>query len=234
MSGHTQIHHRVGRTGSSVLTIVAVADIHGDVEAVRKASDALSTADAVLLAGDLTNFGNEHDVARVVTEVRKHNPAVLAIAGNCDLPEVDGYLSKEGINLDGTCVLKEGIAFVGIGWSLIYVAELGQRRHKRFVEKAVATIPQSGPVVLLTHQPPFGTAADLVPSGSYVGSRSLRSLIERTQPLICFTGHIHEGRGVDQIGVTKVINPGPLSAGGYAYAEVSNGQVEVLEIRDVK
>jgi Icc-related predicted phosphoesterase len=50
------------------------------------------------------------------------------------------------------------------------------------------------------------------------------------QPLICFTGHIHEARGIDAIGRTKLINPGPLREGGYAYA-VLHDDVETLEIR---
>jgi len=74
----------------------------------------------------------------------------------------------------------------------------------------------------LTH---FGhhTAAGLA-----VGA--VRAFIEETKPLIRFTGHIHEGRGIDALGPTRIVNPGPLGYGGHAYAVVSR-TVETLEIR---
>jgi hypothetical protein len=61
----------------------------------------------------------------------------------------------------------------------------------------------------------------------------VRTYIETRQPLICFTGHIHEAKGIDRIGRTQIINPGPLWKGGYAYAEVEGGQIKTLEIRQL-
>ena len=75
------------------------------------------------------------------------------------------------------------------------------------------------------------TLADKTWLNDHVGSKSVRSFIERTQPLICFTGHIHEGIGVDTIGITKVINPGPVWKSQNAYAEIAEGKVLCLEIR---
>jgi Icc-related predicted phosphoesterase len=71
---------------------------------------------------------------------------------------------------------------------------------------------------------------DLAGIGRHVGSESVRAFIETVQPLLCFTGHIHEGRGMDSIGRTKVVNPGPLWTGNYAYARVSGDNAEV-EVR---
>ena len=34
------------------------------------------------------------------------------------------------------------------------------------------------------------------------------------------TGHVHEGKGVEKIGNTTVINPGALMEGNYAWLEV--------------
>ncbi len=61
----------------------------------------------------------------------------------------------------------------------------------------------------------------------HVGSRAVRAFIEAVQPLVCFTGHIHGGVGIDTIGVTRIVNPEPLSSGGYAYAEITRWGVEV-------
>ena len=41
-----------------------------------------------------------------------------------------------------------------------------------------------------------------------VGSTAVRELIERIQPVLALHGHIHESRGVANIGKTVAINPG--------------------------
>ena len=88
------------------------------------------------------------------------------------------------------------------------------------------------PMVLISHQPPYGTTADGLPNGMHVGSTTIRQFIEKYQPLVCFTGHIHEGKGIDTLGKTKIINPGPVFKGNYAYAEISD-QVDLIEIRPI-
>jgi Icc-related predicted phosphoesterase len=67
-------------------------------------------------------------------------------------------------------------------------------------------------------------------SGENVGSTALRAFIERTQPAVVFCGHIHEGRGVEQIGRTTVVNCGPAAAAMYAVAEFGSAvQVELRQ-----
>jgi predicted phosphodiesterase len=46
------------------MIIVALADIHGDVGRLSAASEDLSSADVVLLVGDLTNFGGQRVCVR--------------------------------------------------------------------------------------------------------------------------------------------------------------------------
>jgi len=43
-----------------------------------------------------------------------------------------------------------------------------------------------------------------------VGSKALREVIEKNQPLLSLHGHIHEGRGTTRIGKTLCINPGSM------------------------
>jgi Icc-related predicted phosphoesterase len=95
---------------------------------------------------------------------------------------------------------------------------------------AAEGIEPGKPVIIVSHQPPRGVKGDRLRSGSHVGSTALRAFIEEVKPLICFTGHIHEGRGIDSIGPTRIVNPGPLGYGCHAYAVVSR-KVETLEIR---
>ena len=71
-------------------------------------------------------------------------------------------------------------------------------------------------LILVSHTPPADTVVDRTGSGLHVGSRAVRQFIERVQPDLCLTGHIHEARGTDTLGRTLVVNPGELAAGGYA------------------
>lgn len=67
--------------------------------------------------------------------------------------------------------------------------------------------------VAVIHAPPFNTACDVLFDGRHIGSKAVRSWIEKTQPRLTLHGHIHEspklsGTFFDRIGPTTVINPG--------------------------
>jgi Icc-related predicted phosphoesterase len=77
--------------------------------------------------------------------------------------------------------------------------------------------------ILMAHAPPYGTKIDLAPALNkdlkyitkggqlvfeHVGSKAVREVIEKYQPLLGLHGHIHESKGYDKIGRTLVINPG--------------------------
>ncbi len=194
------------------MNIVGLADIHDHLDRLRAISKDLAAADLVLLVGDLTNFGGRDAAARVIRAVWKYNHRILAVPGNCDYPTVDAYLTQEGINLYRRSVNRRGVAFIGVGGSLPCPGktpnEFSEREFEALLADAVSGVPPVEPLVLVTHQPPRGTVVDRLGSGEHVGSRSVRSFIERVQPLVCLTGHIHEGRGIDVIGRTPVVNPG--------------------------
>jgi uncharacterized protein len=56
----------------------------------------------------------------------------------------------------------------------------------------------------------------------HVGSAALRAFIERTQPALVISGHVHEARGTDQIGPTIAVNCGPAVKGFYAIIELTD------------
>ena len=73
--------------------------------------------------------------------------------------------------------------------------------------------------VYIMHSPPFGTRLDLIQGGKSAGSRSIKTFIERNQPLLTLHGHIHEspelsGAYIDRIGEALSINPGQLAWSG--------------------
>jgi Icc-related predicted phosphoesterase len=56
-------------------------------------------------------------------------------------------------------------------------------------------------------------------NGRPVGSPAVRAFIEARRPQLAVVGHIHEGRGVDRVGETTVLNPGAARDGGYVVVE---------------
>lgn len=216
------------------MIIVALADIHDDLERLAAIAEDLSAADVVLLVGDLTNFGRQAGAARVVRAVRQYADRVLAVPGNCDYPDVEAHLSHEGINLHRRSVVVDGVAFLGVEGSLPCPGktpnEYSEKEIEAFFAEATPTVHPDDALILVTHQPRRETVTDRLRNGLHVGSESVRAFITRMQPILCLTGHIHEGRGIDSIGGTTVVNTGPLWAGSYAYVCLNRRAVEV-EIR---
>jgi len=216
------------------MIVIGLADIHGSPPDMDILAGILSQADVGLLIGDLTNFGGEAEADSVVSPILKKSRKIFAVSGNCDLEGVDAYLNKEGINLHGRREVFNGIGFIGLGGSLITPFgtpnELTESEIAQVLKKSLNRISENMPLVFVSHQPPIQTACDRLSTGAHVGSLSVREFIETHQPLVCFTGHIHESSGTDKIGKTHIINPGQLGRGGYAYAEIHNERV-MVEIR---
>ena len=80
------------------------------------------------------------------------------------------------------------------------------------LDALAATAPLHGAVVV-SHTPPRDTHFDLNTTGLHFGSRALRAFVERHQPGVVLSGHIHESPRVsssyhDRIDSTPVVNPG--------------------------
>ncbi|MDX1601344.1 MAG: metallophosphoesterase [Anaerolineales bacterium] len=217
------------------MKIVAISDIHGRIERLAVAERDIAEADLVLLTGDITNFGREEEANRMLEPIRQRNDNILAVTGNCDYPEVESLLTDLNINLHASARNPNGVSVIGLGGSLPGPAstpnEYSEGQLESFLDQASSQLDPDLPLVLNSHQPPANTIADRLPDGSHVGSTAVRRFIEDNQPLVCFTGHIHEGVGVDEIGATKVVNPGPLHTGRYGFADIRDGHLETVEIR---
>ncbi|MBS3809221.1 MAG: metallophosphoesterase family protein [Desulfobacterales bacterium] len=219
------------------MILIGLSDIHGETAIIDRMGHILSRADAVLLAGDITHFSHAGKAERVVEAVRRHARCVLAVPGNCDHNDVNDWLEQEGINLHCRTRTFGNIGIAGLGGS-IYTPfntpfEYSETQVRRFLSDAAAGLPENLPFVLVSHQPPADTACDRIRGGRHVGSRELREFIETYQPLAGFTGHIHESVTTDHIGRTKIVNPGQLRRGCYAYAEITSDLISV-EIRSFK
>lgn len=208
------------------MIVIGLSDIHGETGVIQRMGSVLARADVVLLAGDITHFGHAGHAARVLETIRQYAGCVLAVPGNCDYPDVDQWLDQEGINLHARARVIGEIGFAGLGGSIFTPFrtpnEYSEAEARRFLSAAVSALPVGLPFVLLSHQPPAGTACDRIRSGRHVGSRALREFIEKHRPLACFSGHIHESAGTDRIGETWIVNPGQPGRGGYARADISD------------
>ncbi len=76
--------------------------------------------------------------------------------------------------------------------------------------------------VVLSHVPPRDCKLDRTFLGRHVGSQALRRFIDRVQPDLVVCGHIHEGRGLDRIGRTWILNCGSAAGGSYGLVEITS------------
>ncbi len=217
------------------MIVLGLTDIHGQIGRIDRLQEELAAADIVALVGDITNFGRAADVAQVLGLVRKHAGKIMAVSGNCDYPEVEQELDRQNVNLHARGELWDGLGFIGLGGSLTTPFktpnEYSEGDLAGFLDRAKKEVPPEAPMVLIAHQPPKHTNCDRLRTGDHVGSTAVRSFIEKHQPLVCFTGHIHESVGTDRIGMTRIVNPGQLGQGRYAYAKIEGDRVTV-EIRE--
>lgn len=201
------------------MIIIALTDIHGKVDYLPQVANDLRGADLILIAGDITNFGNKADAQMILSQLRQYNTNILAVPGNCDPAEVNDLLGAEGINLNGNCIEKDGIGFAGLGGSLpCHGLTPYEMSEQSFGDRLTALESKitTEKFVLVTHQPARGTRADHV-GEKHCGCDAIREFVERTKPVIAVSGHVHEAIGVDKIGETTVLNPGPFRDGSYAY-----------------
>ncbi len=216
------------------MRVINIADIHGNAKPIAEMGEILSSADLILLSGDITHFGGNNEAAQIINEIKSYNSNILAVTGNCDTDEVDTFLEKEDMQIHGRAIDVDDVTIFGAGGSLpcpsptpnIYSEE----EYAAIFGSSVQGMEENSPKIMVSHNPPIDTLNDTLESGAHVGSKTVRSVIEETKPLVCFTGHIHEAAGIDEIGSTKIVNPGPLGTRSYAYLDITD-KINSLEIR---
>ena len=208
------------------MRIAYVVDVHDRVDAVERALAKIGPVDMLVVGGDITTGGSPEEAERAIERWQRLAPTLFAVAGNMDSPMIDARLVDLGVSLDGRGVVLGDVGIAGVSAAphspLRTPYEIPDEDYAR---KAAAGLDDLGGCrvrILCPHAPPYGTACDRIRSGEHVGSRALRALIEREQPDLVLCGHIHEARGEDTIGATRVVNPGPAFASHYALVEVDN------------
>jgi len=214
-----------------VMKLFILADIHGHLKHLYSAEPVIADCDGIVLAGDITDFGGRNEARSVISVLEVYGKPLLAVPGNCDLPGVHDALRENKIDLHGNCIEAGGLQFVGVGGSLPCLGrtpnETGEDDFRKVLENAVASLPSKDNLVLVTHQPAWGIELDRGGFGRHTGSRAVREFIDKHQPILAISGHIHAAHGIDTIGPTTLVNPGPFRQGRYAVAEINNGQVKI-------
>lgn len=221
-----------------MVNILSIACIHGDVENLFKFIDKVSllNIDVIVLPGDFTDYTipkgmTRIDIARIIIEeLNTLKKPLLAVPGTWD-KELINFFETEKISIHGKGKLIDNIGFYGFGgaktpFNTPY--EPSEKEIKTGLEKAYDEVKNCKIKVQVTHAPPARTKLDVISSGAHVGSEAVREIIEEKQPNAAICSHIHESRGIDEIGRTKIINSGRFPEG---YCGLINIEDETVNVK---
>ena len=199
------------------MKILAISDLHGDIKPLIPYLQE-NKVDLIIIAGDITHFGPPELIEELLNEISYIGIAVLALPGNCDPESSHVHIDQsQATNIHARNVIIQNIGICGFGGSnptpFDTPLEFEEVQIYDEAKRTIEGIKDQEITIFITHAPPHNTKTDLLPSGSHVGSKSLRKIIEEVQPTLNICGHIHEARGMDKIGNTTIANPGQLSQG---------------------
>jgi Icc-related predicted phosphoesterase len=221
--------------------IAAIGDIHVRENDTGKWSDffreASRQADVLVIAGDLTDTGDEGEAQVLANELNSCSIPVVAVLGNHDYEKsrhklIRQTLSKENVHiLDGEAIVVKGIGFAGVkgfggGFDRHMLSMFGEGAMKAYVqeavdealhlERALSRLAQEHQVekkVAVMHYSPIretviGEPEQIFP---FLGCSRLAEPLSRHGVLVAFHGHAHvgslEGHTQDGIPVFNVAKP---------------------------
>jgi len=180
-----------------------------------------------------------HELARwmEIADERLEGTGVrcLVMPGNDDDFEIDPVIERASLveNPDGRIVPLGEYQLLSSAWASPTPwdspRELPEEELEEKLEQLAANLEPGVPTIFNLHCPPFDSGLDMAPQltddlrvvhrgGEQVivpvGSRAVRAMIERHQPLLGLHGHIHESRHATRIGRTLCLNPGSAYAEG--------------------
>jgi len=207
------------------MKILAIADIHGDVENLFTILDKIreqTEFDVIVCPGDWTEINppkgfTQLDIAMLILEeLKRFGKPIIATPGNVDTKDIIPYLEEEGVSVHGRGIVIENVGFYGYGGAKTPFntnIEPTDEELRLGLEKSYKEVKNAKLRVQVTHMPPYMTKIDLISSGMHVGSKIIRDFIEKNQPHVAISAHVHEAYGIDRIDNTYLINPGRLPEG---------------------
>ena len=217
-------------TRASATRIGFIVDIHDNPETMPWLEESLKHYDVVMIGGDIGELALLYKIVDFAV-----GKPVFIVLGNHDYPIREMFAAKNVLH--GTSTRFGGYTIGGLSGSL---PVQGGPLELDETEYLILTKNLGHVDVLISHQPPINTKTDLSYDGSSetgtrnIGSVAIRKYIEETQPLIALVGHIHESPGIDTIGRTTIVNPGPFMTGNYAEVVLANQDKPRVELRNEK
>lgn len=175
--------------------------------------------------------------------------AVLISPGNDDSLDIDKELKKRnGEIIFGSDNVIEFEDINLVNFNAVPISpwnthrELTEAEIYTNLDKIICSVSGNKESIYNIHCPPYGTRIDLAPelknlkpvveAGEIkyinIGSKSVRKIIEKYQPLCTFHGHVHESPGKSSIGRTICFNPGSEYEKGVfrgEFVEISNNSL---------
>ena len=222
---------------SSHIRFAAVGDIHVHKDAAGTLrsffAQAAAEADALLLCGDLTDYGTAEEAKVLAEELGTVPIPVVAVLGNHDYESGTPELVTEALTHAGVCVLDgaaceiEGVGIAGAkgfagGFGRGSLGAWGEPAIKLFVqealneamklESALAKLRTRRRIALLHYAPIAGTVqGEPVEIFPFLGSSRLEEPLLRYPMDAVFHGHAHrgtlEGRTINGVPVYNVAKP---------------------------
>lgn len=202
------------------MKLLALTDVHGAYDTAERILAAESGTSGVIVGGDVSTNGTLPEIETAIRRFKKSSAPLFVVAGNMDPPEVESALINLGVGINARGLLLDQVGLFGVSGSPatpmgtpyeISEEEIALRAHSGWKDVQAART-----TIFVPHAPPHGTTVDRIGHDRHVGSTSVRKFIEQCQPDLVVCGHIHEARGMDQIGRTKIVNCGPAGRGFYA------------------
>lgn len=217
------------------MNILSISCFHGDIENLLNFIDKLSSfdIDIIVCPGDFTDYYlpkgfSRVDLAAVILEeLGILKKPIITVPGSWD-DELIGFLDKKGVSVHGKGKMIGKVGFYGYGGARTPFNtpfEPGEDEIKSGLEKGYNNVKKSEVLVQVTHAPPARTGVDIITTGAHVGSEAVRKFIEEKQPDVAICSHIHEGRGIDDIGKTKIVNSGRFPEGYCGLINIENKNV---------
>jgi len=185
--------------------ILAAGDIHGDAKLAENLAKQAERekVDLVILTGDIVGLIETENLIKPFTS-RKEK--VLFVPGNWDSPETADFLARMyGIkNLHEYHAKYGNIGIFGLGNP--GTLTLNEKEAFEQLKNNFEKIKNLEKKIMVTHMHASGTKSEL---SGFPGSTAIRKAIDKFQPDLFISGHIHELEGIEEkIGKTRVLNVG--------------------------
>jgi hypothetical protein len=227
------------------MKILIFADIHGEYE---KAADVLNQIktegiDLILCPGDFTDMFavpdgfSQMDIADMVLQkIMALKVPILCVPGNHDPYEVLELFNEYSVNLHDKIKKIKNMLFMGWGGAptpFNTIFEPSEEETTESLEKLYGKA-KGEKFVLMIHDPPLNTKLDTTFTKKHVGSKAIRGFIEKRQPILAISAHIHESMGTDRLGESTLFYPGALFEGYYGIVEIDERSKKVIKCESRK